>query len=54
MPDLKRKLAKFKSEKVELKAGLAEALRQAMEESKKRDAENAELKTRIEILGQEC
>ncbi|CAB4419050.1 unnamed protein product [Rhizophagus irregularis] len=50
IPDLKRKLAEFESEKVELKARLAEALRQAMEESKKRDAENAELKTRIEEL----
>ncbi|CAB4433245.1 unnamed protein product [Rhizophagus irregularis] len=50
IPDLKRKLAEFESEKVELKARLTEALRQAMEESKKRDAENAELKTRIEEL----
>ncbi|CAG8675803.1 7743_t:CDS:2, partial [Ambispora gerdemannii] len=50
IPDLKRKLAEFESEKVELKARLAEALSQAVEESKRRDAEIAELKTRIEEL----
>jgi hypothetical protein len=50
IPDLKRKLAEFESEKVELKARLAEALSQAVEESKRRGAENAELKIRIEEL----
>ncbi|CAG8728231.1 1878_t:CDS:1, partial [Ambispora leptoticha] len=44
------KLAEFESERVELKARLSEALSQAVEESKRRDAENAELKTRIEEL----
>ncbi|KAF0555157.1 hypothetical protein F8M41_017922 [Gigaspora margarita] len=53
IPDLKRKLAEFESEKVELKARFAEALSQAVEESKRCDAENAELKTRIEGL-EEC
>ena len=48
--DLKRKLVEFESKKVELKARLAEALRQAIKESKKCDAENAELKTRIKEL----
>ncbi|RHZ44424.1 hypothetical protein Glove_726g7 [Diversispora epigaea] len=50
IPDLKRKLAEFESERVELKARLAEALNQAVEESKRRDAENAKLKTKIEEL----
>src|SRR6266540_2690250 len=48
--DFKRKLAKFESEKVELKVRLAEALRQAVEESKRHNAENAKLKTKIEEL----
>src|SRR3954451_24125041 len=50
IPDLKRKFADIKSEKVELKARIAELLRQAVEESKRRDVENAELKARIEEL----
>ncbi|POG82953.1 hypothetical protein GLOIN_2v1761411 [Rhizophagus irregularis DAOM 181602=DAOM 197198] len=48
IPDLKRKFAEIESEKVELKARIAELLRQAVEESKRRDVENAELKARIE------
>ena len=50
IPDLKRKFAEIESEKVELKARIAELLRQAVEESKRRDVENAELRTRIEKL----
>src|SRR3954454_21025148 len=50
IPDLKRKFAEIESEKVELKARVAELLRQAVEESKRRDVENAELKARIEEL----
>jgi hypothetical protein len=50
IPDLKRKLTEFKSKKVELKARLVEALRQTVKESKRHDAENVELKTRIEEL----
>src|SRR5256714_3873554 len=50
IPDLKRKFVEIESEKVELKARIAELLRQAVEESKRRDAENAELKARIEEL----
>src|SRR5688572_28910001 len=44
IPDLKKKFSEIESEKVELKARIAELLRQAVKESKKRDAENAELK----------
>src|SRR5437764_506099 len=50
IPDLKRKFAEIESEKVELKVRIAELLRQAVEESKRRDVENAELKARIEEL----
>jgi hypothetical protein len=50
IPDLKRKFAEIESEKVELKARIAELLRQAVEENKRRDVENAELKARIEEL----
>ncbi|GBC44748.2 hypothetical protein GLOIN_2v1882276 [Rhizophagus irregularis DAOM 181602=DAOM 197198] len=50
IPDLKRKFADIESEKVELKARIAELLRQAVEESKRRDVKNAELKARIEEL----
>src|SRR2546423_3873837 len=50
IPELKRKFAEIESEKVELKARIAELLRQAVKESKRRDAENAELKARIEEL----
>ncbi|PKK69251.1 hypothetical protein RhiirC2_866850 [Rhizophagus irregularis] len=50
VPNLRRKLAEFESEKVELKAKINELLRQAVEESKRRDVENAELKARIEEL----
>src|SRR5436305_12318632 len=50
IPDLKRKFAEIESEKFELKARIAELLRQAVEESKRRDVENAELKARIEEL----
>jgi chromosome segregation ATPase len=50
IPDLKRKFAEIESEKVELKARIAELLRQAVEESKRRDVGNAELKARIEEL----
>ncbi|RGB23665.1 hypothetical protein C1646_774181 [Rhizophagus diaphanus] len=45
--DLKRKLAEFESKKVEPKIRIAKLLRQAVEESRKRDTENAELKARI-------
>ena len=48
--DLKRKFAEIESEKVELKARITKLLRQAVEESKRRDVENAELKARIEEL----
>jgi DNA repair exonuclease SbcCD ATPase subunit len=50
IPDLKRKFAEIKSKKVELKARIAELLRQAVEESKRRDVENAKLRARIEEL----
>ncbi|EXX62880.1 hypothetical protein GLOIN_2v1778212 [Rhizophagus irregularis DAOM 181602=DAOM 197198] len=50
IPDLKRKFAEIESEKVELKARIAEILRQAVEESKRRDVENAELKAKIKEL----
>ncbi|RGB33914.1 hypothetical protein C1646_761147 [Rhizophagus diaphanus] len=50
IPDLKRKLAEIESEKVELKARIAELLRQSVEESKRRDVGNAELRARIEEL----
>ncbi|RIA83909.1 hypothetical protein C1645_833087 [Glomus cerebriforme] len=50
IPDLKRKFTEIESEKVELKARIAKLLRQAVEESKRRDVENAELKARIEKL----
>ncbi|RGB39468.1 hypothetical protein C1646_754416 [Rhizophagus diaphanus] len=51
IPDLKRKFTDIESEKVELKARIAELLRQAVEESKRRDhVENAELKARIKEL----
>ena len=50
IPDLKRKFAEIESEKVELKARIAKLLRQAVEESKRRDVENAEFKARIEEL----
>src|SRR3954451_17514463 len=50
IPDLKRKFAEIESEKVELKARIAELPRQAVEESKRRDVENAELRARIEEL----
>src|SRR3954468_3851870 len=50
IPDLKRKFAEIESEKVELKARIAELLRQAVEKSKRRDVENAKLKARIEEL----
>src|SRR4051812_15173146 len=44
IPDLKRKFAEIESEKVELKARIAELLRQAVEESERRDVENAEIR----------
>src|SRR3954467_6519572 len=50
IPDLKRKFAEIEFKKVELKARIAELLRQAVKESKRHDVENAELKTRIEEL----
>ncbi|CAG8448408.1 1729_t:CDS:10 [Cetraspora pellucida] len=50
IPDLKKKLAEFESEKIELKVRFAEALKQAVKESERCDAENAELKVRIEEL----
>ncbi|RIA93161.1 hypothetical protein C1645_735796 [Glomus cerebriforme] len=50
IPDLKRKLAKFESKKVELKVRLAKALRQTIEENKKHNAENVKLKIRIKKL----
>ncbi|CAG8546972.1 7856_t:CDS:1 [Cetraspora pellucida] len=53
IPDLKRKFTEIESEKVELKARIVELLRQAVEESKWRDAENAKLKNRIEELESE-
>ncbi|PKB92894.1 hypothetical protein RhiirA5_443016, partial [Rhizophagus irregularis] len=42
--------AEIESEKVELKTRIAELLRQAVEESKRRNVENVELKARIEEL----
>src|SRR3954471_22906351 len=50
IPDLKRKFAEIESEKVELKARIAELLRQAVEESKRRDVENAKLRIRIKKI----
>ncbi|GES76650.1 hypothetical protein GLOIN_2v1882276 [Rhizophagus clarus] len=50
IPDLKRKFAEIESEKVELKARIAKLLKQAVEESKRRDVENAKLRARIEEL----
>src|SRR5437764_10101056 len=48
--ELKRKFAEIESEKVELKDRIAELLRQAVEESKRCDVENAELRAIIEEL----
>ncbi|PKY57379.1 hypothetical protein RhiirA4_549631 [Rhizophagus irregularis] len=48
--DLIRKFAEIEAEKSELKARIAGLLKQAVEESKRRDVENAELKARIEEL----
>ncbi|GES98558.1 hypothetical protein GLOIN_2v1778212 [Rhizophagus clarus] len=50
IPDLRRKFAELEAEKAELKGRIAELLRQAVEESKRRDVENAKLKARIEEL----
>ena len=44
IPDLKRKFAEIESGKVELKSRIVELLRQAVEESKRRVVENAELR----------
>jgi predicted nuclease with TOPRIM domain len=41
IPDLRRKFTELEAEKAELKARIAELLRRAVEESKKRDVENA-------------
>src|SRR6266498_5342874 len=50
IPELRRKFAELEAEKAELKARIAGLLKQAVEESKRRDVENAELKARIEEL----
>ncbi|KAF0443719.1 hypothetical protein F8M41_003528 [Gigaspora margarita] len=47
IPDLRRKFTELEAEKAELKDRIAELLRQAVEESKRRDAENIELKSRV-------
>ena len=47
IPDLERKFAEIESDKVELKARITKLLRQAVEESKRRDVEHAELNSRI-------
>ncbi|CAB5394842.1 unnamed protein product [Rhizophagus irregularis] len=44
------KFAEIESEKVELKTRIAELLRQAVEESKRRDVKNAKLRARIKEL----
>ena len=50
IPELRRKFAEIETERTELKTKIAELLKQGMEENKRRDAENAELKIRIEEL----
>ncbi|GES85321.1 hypothetical protein GLOIN_2v1708780 [Rhizophagus clarus] len=50
IPELRRKFAEIETERTELKAKIAELLKQGVEENKRRDAENAELKIRIEEL----
>src|ERR1043165_8036095 len=47
IPELRRKFAEIEAERAELKARIAELLKQGVEENKRRDAENAELKARI-------
>ncbi|CAG8790799.1 43916_t:CDS:1, partial [Gigaspora margarita] len=47
IPDLRRKFTELEAEKAKLKDRIAELLRQAVEESKRRDAENIELKSRV-------
>jgi hypothetical protein len=47
IPDLRRKFAEIEAERAELKARIAELLKQGVEENKRLDAENAELKVRI-------
>ncbi|CAG8619478.1 610_t:CDS:2 [Gigaspora rosea] len=53
IPDLRMKFADLKAERTELKARIAEVLRQSVEENKRRDAENAKLKARIGELESE-
>ncbi|PKC53845.1 hypothetical protein RhiirA1_478461 [Rhizophagus irregularis] len=50
IPELRRKFVEIEIERTELKAKIAELLKQGVEENKRRDAENAELKIRIEEL----
>src|SRR6266498_3407316 len=50
IPELRRKFAELEAEKAELKARIAGLLKQAVEESKRCDVENTELKIRIEKL----
>ena len=50
IPELRRKFAKIETERTELKAKIAKLLKQSVEENKRRDAENAELKIRIKEL----
>jgi len=50
IPELRRKFAEIETERTELKTKIAELLKQGVEENKRRDAENAELKIRIEEL----
>ena len=48
--DFKRKFVKIEFEKVKLKAKIVNLLRQAVEENKRCDVENAKLKARIKEL----
>ena len=50
IPDLRRKFAEIEAEKAELRARIAELLRQAMEENKMRDAKVKELEQKIQSL----
>ncbi|RHZ82215.1 hypothetical protein Glove_110g18 [Diversispora epigaea] len=53
IPELRRKFAEIEAERAELKARIAELLKQGMEENKRRDSENAKLKVRIKELESE-
>uniref|UniRef100_U9UUP1 Uncharacterized protein n=1 Tax=Rhizophagus irregularis (strain DAOM 181602 / DAOM 197198 / MUCL 43194) TaxID=747089 RepID=U9UUP1_RHIID len=47
IPELRRKFAETEAERAELKGKVTELPKQGVEESKRRDAENAKLKTKI-------